>query len=235
MRTPAIILLSGGQDSTTVFYAAKHVYDVKAALTFDYGQRHNIELLLARKTARLGEVPFEVLDVRVLAQLSRSTLTDESLSNVEPASEENNPFAAERGLPPSFTPGRNLVFFSLAAAYATKVGASAVVTGVCQQDRAGYPDCRREFITSMQESIRLGFDWPQFQIDAPLLDKSKSETWALAAKIGVLDKIVQDTNSCYEGDRSVLHEWGYGCNECGACIERRRGYEVWRLSEEMLR
>jgi 7-cyano-7-deazaguanine synthase len=117
------------------------------------------------------------------------------------------------------------VFLSLAAAYALPRGATTVVTGVCQQDRAGYPDCRREFLDALAYTIRLGMDEPEFTFDAPLLDRDKAATWQLAHYLGVLGVIVEDTHTCYEGDHVTRHAWGYGCGECGACEERARGWQ----------
>lgn len=226
-RDTAVVLLSGGQDSTTVFFDALRKFDVAGALSFDYGQRHKIELLLAAEVAASAEVPHVVLQVSALRKLSASTLTDETMSNVDKASSGNNAFAAARGLPPSFTPGRNLLFFTMGAMYAAKVGATVIVTGVCQQDRDGYPDCRAEFVNSMEESIHLGFGWDQLRIYAPLLHADKAATWQLAHDLAVLSVIVHSTNSCYEGDREHFHPWGYGCGKCGACIERSKGWNEY--------
>lgn len=247
MSATAVVLLSGGQDSTTCFYQALDLYGPEGieAVSFDYGQRHRVELTLAEVTAARAGVPHTVYDVPALAQLGAASLTNEDIRNPGVGSNlgnavadgrvvldvpaSRNVFADELGLPPSFVPGRNLLFFTLAAAHAAKVGAHIIVSGVCEQDRSGYPDCRSEFVEQMGESIRLGFDWDEFVIAAPLLHLSKAETWALADQLGILDRIVLDTHTCYEGDRSGPPKpWGYGCGECGACIERMRGYEEFR-------
>jgi 7-cyano-7-deazaguanine synthase len=227
--TKVIVLLSGGQDSTTALYWAKaplSPLDVVGTVSFDYGQRHLVELDLAGMTAARAGVPHHVLPLDVLSRLGQASLTNPRIMN-DGSPGAVNAFAVERGLPQSFVPGRNLLFFTLAAALAAKEGATAIVTGVCQQDRAGYPDCREESVRATAEAIREGFDWPEFSIIAPLLDQSKANTWKMAAELGVLDEIIEHTNTCYEGNRNLFHEWGYGCGVCGACVERARGYAEW--------
>lgn len=225
----AVVLLSGGQDSTTALHYALDRYARVDAVSFDYGQRHRIELELAAEIAVDAGIDHAVYDVPSLSQLGQASLTNDAIGNTaRDERAETNVYAAERGLPPSFVPGRNLLFFTLGAAHAAKVGASVLVTGVCAQDRAGYPDCRREFVGLMETTIQVGFAWPSFEIDAPLLTRSKAETWALAADLGVLDAIVDGTNTCYEGDRDHRHDWGYGCGRCGACVERARGWDEYR-------
>lgn len=224
-----VVLLSGGQDSTTAFYAAlqEESVEVVAALSFDYGQRHRIELSLAHETANKASVPWVCLPVPALRLMSLSSLTSPEISN-SGKDVEGNRFAAERGLPASFTPGRNLLFFSMAAGVAAQYDAPMVVSGVCQQDDAGYPDCRAGFIDSMLETIQQGFAWPEFQLVSPLLRMTKAEIWSYAEELGVLDLIIEETNSCYEGDREHNWVWGYGCGECGACIERAKGFNEFR-------
>ncbi len=232
MNDSAVVLLSGGQDSTTVFYDALARYERIEALSFDYGQRHRVELELAEHTAARADVPWEVLPVEALKVLGAASLTNPDVGNVTPGAAANT-YAEERGLPPSFVPGRNALFFSLAAAFALPRGISTIVTGVCQQDRSGYPDCRSEFVAAMRLALRLGLDAPEFEIDAPLLFRSKAETWAFADALGVLPEIILRTHTCYEGDRSGSpNPWGYGCGECGACTERIRGYDEWRATQK---
>lgn len=229
MKKTAVVLLSGGQDSTTCFYWALQTFDRVEAVSFDYGQRHRIELDLARETAVENGVHWEPLPVEALSVLGAASLTNRSIPNTpggEPAAEG---WHSDHGLPPSFVPGRNLLFFTLAAAYGIPRGHEAIVTGVCQQDSAGYPDCRADFVDRMEAAIRAGMDTPAFTILAPLLNLSKAQTWQMADNLGVLSKIVLGTNTCYEGERGrAPHPWGYGCGECGACVERRKGYEEFR-------
>lgn len=226
----AVVLLSGGQDSTTCFYSALDRYDEIAAVAFDYGQRHRVELDLAQRTADLREVPLTILPVDSLSALAGASLTNPAIANVGHG-EERNSYADERGLPPSFVPGRNALFFTLAAAWGVPRGFDTIVTGVCQQDHSGYPDCRAVFVGQMEQALRLALDWPDFKIDAPLLWLDKAETWALADKLGVLPEIILGTHTCYEGVRdSPPWHWGYGCGECAACDERRKGYERFRAA-----
>lgn len=224
----AVVLLSGGQDSTTCFHLARSMYDRVEAVSFDYGQRHRVELDLAKATAAKYGVPHTMLPVEALQSLGAASLTNTGITNTPGgASPEDGSWHARHDLPPSFVPGRNLLFFTLAAAYAIPRDITRIVTGVCQQDRAGYPDCRAEFVDAMRQAIAVGMDEPSFDIIAPLLHLSKAETWALAADLGVTSEIVLTTHTCYEGNRSDLHDWGYGCGVCGACTERARGYREW--------
>lgn len=225
----AVVLLSGGQDSTTAFYAALREYPRVEAVSFDYNQRHRVELELAASHAERNNVPWTLLPVEALARLGAASLTNPDIGNTTAGAAATEGWHAEHGLPPSFVPGRNLLFFTLAAAYAIPRGIKTIVTGVCATDRAGYPDCRAEFVEAMEDTIRIGMDEPDFYVRAPLLQKTKAETWKLADTLGVLEEIVFNTNTCYEGDRSApVKPWGYGCGECGACTERRNGYEEFR-------
>lgn len=241
-QSKAVVLLSGGQDSTTCFYWALDRFDLVEAVSFDYGQRHKIELELAEATAAKNDVPWDVLPVEALKQLGGGSLTNPEIANVgvggrRPGkTEAANVYAEKRGLPPSFIPGRNVLFFALAAAYAVQRGIETIVTGVCQQDHSGYPDCRAVFVEQMQKTLQLALDaHGAFKIEAPLLWLDKSMTWKLAETLGVLDEIILQTHTCYEGVHDNPHEWGYGCGECGACVERRRGYEEFRRAQALAR
>lgn len=230
MADSAVVLLSGGQDSTTAFYWALERFDVVAALTFEYRQRHGVEMEFAKRTAEKNGIDHVVLPVEALYLLGQSSLTNPGILNTGGAlASPKNVFAEERGLPPSFTPGRNLLFFTLGAMVCAKEGATSLVTGVCQTDSSGYPDCRAEFVAAMEAAIWTGFAWASFQIEAPLLKLTKAETWALAADLGRLVEVVNGTSSCYEGDMA-RNDWGYGCGACGACVERRKGYEEYMAS-----
>lgn len=231
MPSSTVVLLSGGQDSTTCFYWALTKFDRVEAVSFDYGQRHRVELELAEMHARDTATPHKVLSVEALNQLGAASLTNPDIGNLH-AGPQTNVYADKRGLPQSFVPGRNLLFFTLAAAYALPRGIESIVVGVCGQDRAGYPDCRPAFVNDMALAIATGMDAPDFEIHAPLLYLSKAETWAMADEMGALSQIVLDTHTCYEGDRSgAPAPWGYGCGECGACVERRKGYEEFRVKQ----
>lgn len=222
----AIVLLSGGQDSTTCLAWAKRQmgWDTRT-VAFDYGQRHSVELKQAAEISdRLGATSFSILNTKVLSDLGGAALTDDRVAVEAKASPTGlNVHAASHGLPSTFVPGRNMLFLTLAAAFGARFGCYNLVTGVCQQDRAGYPDCRLEFIDAAQEALSLALDEP-ISIHTPLIDKSKAQTWQLADDLGILDLVKDLTHTCYHGDRSVKNAWGYGCGQCPACEERRRGF-----------
>lgn len=209
----ALVVLSGGQDSTTCLFWAKREFDEVTALSFNYGQRHALEVELARKIAEEAGVPHTTLDCHLIGQLSRNSLTDTAM--------EVEKGVAEDGRPPStFVPGRNLFFLSMAAVYARERGIRHLVTGVSQTDFSGYPDCRDTFIRSLNVTLNLALD-TQMVIHTPLMWLDKCETWALADELGVLDLVRHETLTCYNGVP------GDGCGECPACILRRRGLEAY--------
>ncbi len=211
---PALVLLSGGQDSTTCLFWALRRFARVEALGFDYGQRHAVELQQARLIAERAEVPFRIL---TLPPLGGSALT-------EAGADVNAPHAQDAALPASFVPGRNAVFLTLAASYAYTQQISDLVGGMCQTDYAGYPDCRRTFIDAQQTtlSLALGRD---VRLHTPLMYLTKAETWKLAADLGVLDTVRELTHTDYHGDRSERHPWGYGKLDNSASILRAKGYE----------
>jgi 7-cyano-7-deazaguanine synthase len=227
----AVVTLSGGQDSSTCLFYALQVYNEVAAVTFDYDQRHGAaEITAARKIARQADVPHTVLRMNTLAELGDAALTNAEIPvEAEATAIGGNTFAAERGLPSTFVPGRNLLLLGAAAAWGLPRGYDNLVTGVCAADAAGYPDCRLEFVTALNEAISLATDTPTFAIDAPLIHRTKAETWKLADDLGVLQFIRFGTHTCYEGahDDEHKHDWGFGCGECPACDERRRGWEAF--------
>jgi 7-cyano-7-deazaguanine synthase len=229
MHTTALVLFSGGQDSTTCLAWALEKYGRVETIAFDYGQRHSVELQ-ARLTvldqlraqfpqwaARLGED--HVLDLAVLGQVSETSLTRDMAFSME-----------QSGLPNTFVPGRNLMFLTLAAALAYRRGLQVLVTGVCETDFSGYPDCRDDTMKAMQLALSLGMD-RRFLIETPLMWIDKAATWALARQLGgdaLVDLIVEHTHTCYLGERGQRHAWGYGCGQCPACDLRQRGWERWR-------
>jgi len=225
----ALVLFSGGQDSTTCLGWALERFKAVETIGFDYGQRHRVELevrphilALIRKDFptwgnRLGED--HLLDLGVLGQVSETSLTRE----VEIAVEAS-------GLPNSFVPGRNLLFLTLAAALAYRRGARNLVIGVCETDYSGYPDCRAETMDAMQTALNLGLE-SEFRIHTPLMHVDKAGTWAMADAIGgapFVDLIRDETHSCYRGDRAHFYPWGRGCADCPACELRAKGWERWR-------
>jgi 7-cyano-7-deazaguanine synthase len=216
----AVVLFSGGQDSTTcLFWALRHVADVRA-IGFDYGQKHRVELEQARAIAEAVGVPFAVLDVT--GALEGSALTEHD-KDVSAAHEK------DADLPASFVPGRNALFLSLAASHAYNHDIRHLVGGMCQTDYSGYPDCRRVFIDSMEESLSLALD-AELHIHTPLMDLTKAETWKLAADLGtvvghdVLETVRLRSHTDYNGNRSALHEWGYGRLDNPASKLRAKGY-----------
>ena len=225
MHTTALVLFSGGQDSTTCLAHALTRYERVETIAFDYGQRHRVELdarlrvlhaLRARFpqwVEKLGDD--HLLDLAVLGEVSETSLTRDTAFQME-----------QTGLPNTFVPGRNLLFLTLAAALAYRRGLQVIVTGVCETDFSGYPDCRDDTMKAMQLALSLGMD-KRFLIETPLMWIDKAQTWAMAASLGgapLVDLIVEHTHTCYLGDRAHRHVWGYGCGECPACALRANGW-----------
>ena len=212
-KDKAVVVFSGGQDSTTcLFWAKKHFNEVYA-LSFRYGQKHEQEVELAKKIAAKAGVEFAVMDLDFINFLS----PDCSLTHSDIQIDKEKPATTP---PNTFVPGRNLFFLSIAAVYARNKGAMNIVTGVSQTDFSGYPDCRDSFIRSLNVSLNLSMD-EQFVIHTPLMWLNKSETWALADDLGVFDLVLKETMTCYNGIP------GDGCGECPACKLRRRGLETY--------
>lgn len=212
----AVVLFSGGQDSTTCLFWAKHHFERVEAVIFDYGQRHRIEIEQAECIAKLAHVEATVLDLTGLGALGGSALTDTELAIP-------TEIGSEKEVPNTFVPGRNLIFLSYAAAYAYPRGIKNLVLGVGQVDYSGYPDCRVSFVRSAEMTLTLALDMP-LKIHAPLLFRSKADIWALAAELGCLNFVIRDSHSCYAGDRTHYHPWGYGCGTCAACRLRAQGF-----------
>jgi 7-cyano-7-deazaguanine synthase len=224
----ALVLFSGGQDSTVCLAWALARFARVETVGFDYGQRHKVELdvrprirekLVALEPdwrARLGDDHTVKLDA--LAAIAESALTRATAIEI-----------ADSGLPTTFVPGRNLIFFAFAGALAYRRSARHIVAGMCETDYSGYPDCRDDTVKAMQVALGLGLD-RRVTIHTPLMWIDKAATFALAEEIGgatLLDLVVEDTHSCYLGDRSHHHDWGYGCGECPACELRARGFATF--------
>jgi 7-cyano-7-deazaguanine synthase len=188
------------------------------AISFDYGQRHNIELPVATEICEKYSITHEVLAVNSLKELGGNALTSDS---IEVASGET-----ENTMPNTFVPGRNIIFLTLAAARAYQLNITDIVTGLGQEDYSGYPDCREEFIDSMEKTLRLGTD-KTFIIHRPLMFMNKAEIWELSNQLGHLQEIIELTHTCYNGTRDQLHDWGYGCDSCPACKLRADGYRLY--------
>jgi 7-cyano-7-deazaguanine synthase len=227
----ALVLFSGGQDSTVCLAWALERFECVETIGFDYGQRHRVELDVrerVRERMRAMRPQWEqglgadhTVHLAALAALSESALTRDIAIEM-----------GESGLPTTFVPGRNLVFFCLAGALAYRRGIKHLVAGMCETDYSGYPDCRDDTIKAMQLALNLGMD-RRFVIHTPLMWIDKAATFALARRIGgeeLVELLVEETHSCYLGDRSHRHEWGYGCGECPACKLRADGYARWQAA-----
>ncbi len=221
----ALVLFSGGQDSTTCLAWALSRFAHVETLGFDYGQRHRIELdVRPRVLAQLRKIDDwgsklgddHMLDLAVLGQVSQTALTQ----NVAIAMQEN-------GLPNTFVPGRNILFMTFAATLAYRRGIKHLITGVCETDYSGYPDCRDDTMKAMQVALNLGME-SRFVIHTPLMWIDKANTWKLAEALAgraLVELIREETHSCYNGDRTHHHEWGYGCGTCPACALRAQGWQ----------
>ena len=211
----AVVVFSGGQDSTTCLIQALQQYDEVHCVTFDYGQRHRAEIDVAQQLSlSLGARAHKVLDVTLLNELAISSLTRDNIP--VPAWEENSD-----GLPSTFVPGRNILFLTLAAIYAYQVEAEAVITGVCETDFSGYPDCRDEFVKALNHAVSLGMA-RDIRFETPLMWLNKAETWALADYWQQLPLVRKNTLTCYNGIQ------GDGCGECAACHLRSNGLQEYQ-------
>ncbi len=224
----ALVLFSGGQDSTVCLAWALERYGRVETVGFDYGQRHTAELTAREQvreaffaafpawTARLG--PDHMLNVHAFGEIGESALT------AERAFEMN-----ERGLPSTYVPGRNLVFLTYAAAVADRRELRVLIGGMCETDFSGYPDCRRDALDALETALNLGMN-RAFSIATPLMALTKAETWALAKGLGggaLVEIVVQRSHTCYRGARQPSHDWGHGCGDCAACELRARGWAEW--------
>ncbi|WED23209.1 7-cyano-7-deazaguanine synthase QueC [Vibrio sp. JC009] len=216
----AVVVFSGGQDSTTCLVQAMKEFDEVHAITFDYGQRHKLEIEVAQQvTQSLGIKNHKVMDVGLLNELAISSLTRDDI--------EVSHELQDNGLPNSFVPGRNILFLTLAGIYAYQIGASAVITGVCETDFSGYPDCRNDFIKAMNSALVQGMD-RELEIITPLMWLNKAETWALADQLGALDMVRNNTLTCYNG------KIGDGCGECPSCVLRKAGLDDYLNNKEQV-
>lgn len=214
MNNKAVIVFSGGQDSTTCLIHASQTYDEIHCITFDYGQRHRAEIEVAQQLSKkLGVAAHKILDTSLLNELAISSLTRDNI----PIQTTNS---SGDDLPNTFVPGRNILFLTLASIYAYQIRAKTVITGVCETDFSGYPDCRDEFVKSLNTAVELGMDY-KLRIETPLMWLNKAETWALADYYKQLDFIRDNTLSCYNGIK------GSGCGNCEACSLRAKGLDAF--------
>jgi 7-cyano-7-deazaguanine synthase len=226
-KETALVLFSGGQDSGTCLAWALDRFGSVETIAFDYGQRHRVELdcraalrfgMDRLRPGRLGDD--HLLDLSVLAQISDTALTRDA----------EIAFGAD-GLPSTFVPGRNLLFFNLAAALGYRRGIRHLIGGMCETDYSGYPDCRDDTLKALQVALGLGLN-RRIVIHAPLMWRDKADTWRLAEQLGgaeLVELIRIESHSCYRGDRSQLHDWGYGCADCPACELRAKGWAAYSL------
>lgn len=214
----ALVVFSGGQDSTTCLFWAKKNFKEVHAITFLYGQRHKIEVEMARKIAAKAGVPITVKEVNFIGEISSGcSLIDTAV--------KMDPVKPEKTMPNTFVPGRNLFFLSIAAVHAREIGAKNIITGVSQTDFSGYPDCRDSFIRSLNVTINLAMD-EQFLIHTPLMWLNKAQTWKLADELGVFDLVRNETLTCYNGIP------GDGCGNCPACQLRMKGLQEYLESKK---
>jgi len=231
MHDKALVLFSGGQDSTTCLAWALERYAHVETIGFDYGQRHRVELecrltllrdiraAFPQWAGKLGDD--HLLDLGLLGRISDTSLTAERAIAFHTS-----------GLPDTFVPGRNLLFFTFAAAIAYRRGITVLVGGMCETDYSGYPDCRDDTLKALQVTLGLGMD-ARYVIETPLMWIDKARTWKLAHALGgdaLVELVRTGTHSCYVGDHGTLHAWGYGCGTCPACELRARGYEAYRAA-----
>ncbi|MBP6690078.1 MAG: 7-cyano-7-deazaguanine synthase QueC [Hyphomonadaceae bacterium] len=229
MTESALVLFSAGQDSATCLAWALDRYNRVDTIGFFYGQRHAVEMTRRAPLrdaiaainpvwqGRLGDD--RVVDLAGYGALAESALTSDRAIEFE-----------ESGLPSTFVPGRNLVFLTVAAAHAYRIGTGVLIGGMCETDYSGYPDCRRDTLDAMQGALSLGLD-RAIDVQTPLMHLSKAQTWALAQTLGgeaLVSTIVEQSHTCYEGDRTHRHDWGYGCGACPACDLRAQGWRQWR-------
>jgi 7-cyano-7-deazaguanine synthase len=226
MTSTALVLFSGGQDSTTCLAWALQRYDRVETIGFDYGQRHAVELvcrtdILAALRTQFPTWAAKLGDDHMLDMTLLSTISDTAMTSGRAIEMEKN------GLPNTFVPGRNLLFFTYAAAVAYRRELKVLVGGMCETDYSGYPDCRDNTLKSLQVTLNLGMDHP-LVIETPLMWLDKRQTWEMAQELGgqaFLEIVREKSHTCYLGDRSTRHAWGYGCGNCPACELRRNGYE----------
>ena len=212
----AVVVLSGGQDSVTCLGLALAQYSNVHAIAFDYGQRHRVELECAASVCQRNEVPIQIVEIPMLSKLVTSALTGEGDVSAK--------HAYKPGLPASFVPARNALFLVLAHAYAQEHKCDTIITGVCQTDFSGYPDCRDHFVRAMALALNFGYE-TDISIRTPLMHLDKASTFALANEVVFLGEVIHGSHTCYNGDHATLHEWGYGCGECPACKLRAAGFE----------
>ena len=220
-KNKCVVSFSAGQDSTTVAAWAKENFDEVVLLSFDYNQKHTVELEQSVLVAKKLGLEHHIIKANFFGDLVESALTSNSTQNV------NDKHNSNSDLPASFVPNRNAFFIVLAHSFAQKIGAQNLALGVSQEDYSGYPDCRREFIDKIKDALNNGSS-TNIEIHTPVMMMGKDEEFQLAEDLGVLDLVIEDSHTCYNGDRNNFHEWGYGCGECNACKLRAAGFRRYK-------
>ena len=218
----AVVIFSGGQDSTTCLYWALEKYDEVEAMTFFYGQKQEVEIEKSKMIWAKTNVKQTLINLDFLGSIVDSALTSNGDVNK----------INEKGLPDSFVPNRNQLFITLAHAYAQKIGAEHIIGGMCETDYSGYPDCRRIFINLLENATNSGSD-SKIKTITPLMWLGKAGIWGMAKGLGkeCFDAVINDSHTCYNGNRELPHAWGYGCNDCPACKLREEGYDEFMASQ----
>jgi 7-cyano-7-deazaguanine synthase len=225
IQRTALVVFSGGQDSTTCLHWAREKFSKVMTVTFDYGQRHSVELQQSRIICSKLGVTQKFLNLSEMGLFADNAL----LSSETPI---KNAEGSE--IPNTFVPARNLVFLTLAASYAVRNQITDVVLGACQTDFSGYPDCRQEFIDSFVQTTRLALGTKDFTVHTPLMNLSKAEIFELAKSLNALESVIEDSHTCYQGDRVNRHPWGFGCGTCPACLLRKKGFEEFLLNRKFV-
>lgn len=218
MDNKVMVIFSGGQDSTACLAWAKNRYDEVFAITFNYGQNHSIEIEQSKIIAEKLGIEQYIIDVSFFGEIVDSALTHNG--------DVNKKHNTNTNLPASYVPNRNAFFITIAHAVAQKIGANTLVTGVCETDYSGYPDCRKVFVDSIEKSLNLGSD-SNIKIETPLMYIDKADTFKLAEDEGVLDLVLKYSHTCYNGS-DKMNEWGRGCGDCPACKLRKAGWEEYK-------
>lgn len=212
----ALVLLSGGQDSSTCLFWSLKNAELTEAVFFNYDQRHKIEWKCAQKICSENHIVLHQLDIPAFRQIGGSAMIEDKFIVTD-----------DSGMPNTFVPGRNIVFLTLAASVIYRRKLNTLIIGVNESDYSGYPDCRHEFIQSMEKTLNLGLDYT-VKIEAPLQCLSKKGIWSLSEELGCLQTIIHHTHTCYLGDHKTYHPWGYGCGTCPACLLRKKGFEAFK-------
>ncbi len=233
MKNKALLLFSGGQDSTTLLAWCLKNFDELHLITFDYGQNHNIEIKATKEILSCFRKTFTKLSKKIKSNIifkldNLNILSKNSLTS-------KMQIKTSKGLPNTFVPGRNILFYTLSSSYAYNKNINSIISGVCETDYSGYPDCRDNTIKALNKAINLGMEKEYF-FYTPLMKKNKAETWKFAYRLGglkLINLIKEKTHTCYRGTRNKLHEWGYGCNTCPACRIRKKGWHEFITKEKL--